>query len=93
MIKESNLLFEKRLKALGIFSLGEEEAQWGGLIMVIQYFKGAYKDDGSFLFTRSPMEETWGNRYKWYWEKFHLSIRKKSFTVKIVAATTSPGTW
>jgi len=30
------------------------------------------------------MEKTWGNRYKPHWERFHLNMRKRFFTVRTV---------
>lgn len=34
------------------------------------------------LFTRSHIENTWGNEYKLHWDRFHLSIGKKFFIVR-----------
>ncbi|KAK4814529.1 hypothetical protein QYF61_021630 [Mycteria americana] len=71
-----NLPHEERLKEL------EEKAQ-ENLITVFQYLKGSYKEDGGSFFTRSHMEKTRGNRYKFHQERFHLDIRKKFFYCEI----------
>ena len=46
-----NLLYKDRLRELGLFSL-EKRRLWGDLIAAFQYLKGAYKQEGSQLFTR-----------------------------------------
>jgi len=40
------------------------------LITVFQHLKGGYKENGGSLFTRSLMDKTRGNVYKWYWDRF-----------------------
>lgn len=51
---------------------------------VFQYLKVGYKEDGVFVYTRSPMERTSVNSYKLHRERFHLDIRKKFFTMRII---------
>ena len=79
----ANLPYEERLKELGLFSL-ENRRLRGNLITVFQYLKGSYKEYGVLRFTRSHIENARGNRYKLYWERFHLNIRKKYFRVTTI---------
>lgn len=73
-----NLPYQERLKELGLFSLKKAYAD---LILVYQYLKGSYREEGGPLFTRSHTEKTKDNRYKLYQERFHLNIRNNFFTV------------
>ncbi|KAK4815390.1 hypothetical protein QYF61_001378, partial [Mycteria americana] len=86
-----NLPYNKRLKELVLFSW-EKRRLRGDLTTVFQYLKGGYKEDGGSLFTSSHMDKTKDNRYKLQWERFHLDIGKKFFTVRTFTGTTSPGT-
>lgn len=66
----------------------------GDLITFFQYLNGGYKEDRGFVFTRTHMEKTRGNRCKLHRERFHLDTRKKFFTVRaIVHGTTFPEKW
>lgn len=87
-----NLRYEERLKAIDIFFLKKRRPR-ADLITVFQYFEGGYKQDGGSLFTGSHMENTRGNGYKWYWERFHLDKRNTFFIVRTVVGTTFTGTW
>lgn len=58
-----NLSCWERLKELGLFTQ-EKRRHRRDLIIVFQYLKRGYKGDRVSLFTRSPMEKTWGNGYK-----------------------------
>ncbi|KAK4832286.1 hypothetical protein QYF61_021685 [Mycteria americana] len=54
-----------------------KEAAWG-------ISSRGYNGYGGFLFTKSHMEKTRGNRYNFHQERFHLGIRKKFFTVRTI---------
>jgi len=40
-----------------------EEKAWEDFIIIFQYLKVSYKEDGGSFFTRSHMERARGNRY------------------------------
>ena len=58
-----HLPYEDRLREMGLFSL-EKRRPWGDLIAAFQYLKGAYKQEGSQLFTRLDNSKTRGNGFK-----------------------------
>jgi len=46
-----HLFCEERLRELSLFSL-EKRRLWRDLIVAFQYLKGAYKQEGQWLFTK-----------------------------------------
>ena len=57
------LPYKDRLRELGLFSLEKRRLQ-GHLIAAFQYLKGAYKQEGSQLFTRVDNGRTRGNDFQ-----------------------------
>lgn len=65
-----SLPYEEMLRELALLRLR------GDLITMFLYLKDGYKEDGNPPFTRTHMEKTSGNGYKFVLEKFQLDTRK-----------------
>lgn len=71
------LSYEERLREVGLFSLEKRRLQEGETLTVaFQYLKGAYKEEGEWLFMRVGSGRTRGNSLKLRQGKCWLNIRR-----------------
>ncbi|KAJ7415931.1 hypothetical protein WISP_75129 [Willisornis vidua] len=76
-----HLIYEERMKELGLFSLKEGRLR-GDVINVCKYLKGGCQEDGARLFS-VVLRMIRDNRQKLRHRKIHLSKRKNFFTVRV----------
>jgi len=64
----------------------EKRRRWGDFIVVFQYLKGAYKQEGEQLLMRVDSDWTRGNGCKLRQGRFRLDIRNKFVPQWVVPA-------
>ena len=78
-----HLLYEGRLKELGLLSLEKRRLQ-GDLIEIFQYLNIVYKHERNQLFTRVYSDRTKENDFKLKEKRFRLDVRGNFFTETLV---------
>lgn len=85
MVRElEHLSYEGRLRELGVFQSGEEEAP-GTPWSILQYIKEAYKRAGEGFFPEECSDGMRGHSLQLKGEhRFRLGVRKKFFALSVV---------
>ena len=78
-----HLPYVDRLKELGLFSL-EKRRLHRDLTAAFQYLKRSCRKEGDRLFSRVCGDRTKGNGFKLKEGRLKFTIRKQSFTVRVV---------
>jgi len=78
-----HLSYEERLRELGLFSLKKRRRR-GDLLNAYKYLQGVCQEDGAKPFSVVPSDRTRGNRHKLKLWKFHLSMRRNFFTLRVM---------
>ena len=83
MIK--GLLYEERLRDLGLFSLGKRRLRGGDLINIYKYLKGGGRQrDEARLFSVLHSDRTRSSGLNLEHRKFHTNMQKNFFMVRVM---------